>query len=189
MCRQVPNYILLLGQFPRSILPQNMKFKLLALQILFLLIAAPSWAQIMKGPDGFLDMPWGTPVEDVKKKLLTREGVTFTRNVTDGFLLSGGTFAGHPVSTWALYFDRDRLCRAEARLSGGGNRAEVLQTIKKELMNRYGAPARSHGNGNCRWKFPQSATHPLAEAVELSVDSGWNEVFVSYICESPIPSK
>lgn len=172
-----------------SIPPLPVKSALKYLQIVLLLIAGSAWGQIGKPPDGFLDLKWGASVEEVRKTLLARKGVTFKRDVTGGYLFSGGTFADHPVSTWAVYFSGERLHRAEARLAGGGNREEVLQAIKKELMNRYGAPARTYGNGHCRWVFPQSATHPLAEAIELTVDRKWNEVFVSYICESPISAK
>jgi hypothetical protein len=158
-------------------------------QILLLLIAGPAWGQIGKPPDGFLNLKWGATVEEVRTTLLAREGVTFKRDVTDGYLFSGGTFAGHPVGTWAVYFYEDKLNRAQARLAGGNKRAEVLQAIKKELMDRYGAPARNYANGQCRWVFPRSATHPFAEAIELTLDANSNEVFVSYICESPIPTK
>ena len=158
-----------------------MKTLLLFVQSFFLLFAIPVWAQLSKTPDGFLDMSWGTPAEEAKSKLLARPGVRLKRNSEHGVLYSGGNFAGHSVVTWHLGFADGKLENGQASL--GGNPKDILPKVRKELSDKYGTPKRSRGDGTCEWFFPASATHPIAESINVFINEKFNEVVVRYSVE------
>ncbi len=161
-----------------------MKTPIAILSFLLLSLGVSAFAQTPKGIDGFLDMLWGTPTQDAKQKMLERPGVTFKRNVPGGIIFSGGVFAGRPANTFALLFSGGRLYRGDVSLNPAGNRHEVYESIKKELITKYGPPAKSGKDGFTRWTFHSTTFHSDDEALELSVGQKFNEVNLSYINES-----
>src|SRR5437879_862242 len=102
-----------------------MKFPLL---ILLLLNAAAFAAE---RPKGFLGIAWGASPEEAKRVLQARSGVKFPEESDDYHVeVTGGSFAGQPVTKWVLEFPDRKFGSASVTLKTEGNASAVFKEFK-----------------------------------------------------------
>ena len=103
--------------------------------------------------NGFLDVPWGTSVDDAKKLFPKRSGARLDRfkSSEQELRFSGGKFAGHRINDFTLYFSGGRFCKVHTRLErkSVGHEAEFA-TLKTMLVEKYGPSEQDDAGGTRR---------------------------------------
>ena len=136
----------------------------------------------------FLDVPWGTNVEQTKKLFPKRSGARLDRfKSTDKELLfAGGKFAGFKVDNFRLGFVNDRFYKVDVRLEkkSEGHEAEFL-ALKKMLVQKYGDAEQPDPAGTRRtldWHVKDQAA---GKEVHLSVaaDPAGTGAWIVYTCD------
>lgn len=92
---------------------------------------------------GFLDIPWGSSSESVKKQFTSRTRARFDRAASSNgdLQFTGGKFAGFKVSKFFLHFASDRLWKADVVFEGvSKDHQKEFATLKQLLIEKYGPP-------------------------------------------------
>lgn len=91
-------------------------------------------------PKGFLGIPWGASPEEAKRALKDRPGVKFPEESDDYHVeVTGGTFAGQPVTKWVLEFPERKFGSASVTLKSEGNASVVFKEFRTQLSSKYGS--------------------------------------------------
>ena len=106
--------------------------------ILFL-IAICSSAIAVDRPRGFLGINWGASPEEAKRVMQARQGVKFSEDADDyKFDLTGGSFAGQPVTKWILEFPGRQFNSATVILKNEGNASTLYKDFRTQFAAKYG---------------------------------------------------
>jgi hypothetical protein len=158
---------------------------------------ATALAQSAVRPTGFLEIPWGATPEKALELLRARGELQLPETVpTSGLLeLTGGTFAGQPVTKWKLEFIKSQFASGTVIIQPEASPAALYREFKARLMEKYGphaserklgappeAPGAKKRDRNeprpighfVQWKFPPSlADRDLkAVTVQLATEAG-----------------
>lgn len=107
------------------------------LLLLFLLWTSASAAE---RPTGFLGIDWGAAPEEAKRKMQARPGVKFPDDADDyKFELTGGTFAGVPVTKWIFEFPERKFASATVILKHEGSAQSLHKEFRTQLIAKYGS--------------------------------------------------
>ena len=121
-------------------------------------------------PRGFLNINWGASPEEAKRVMQARPGVKFPEDTDDyKFNLTGGIFAGQPVTTWTLEFPERKFASATVVIKGEDTQS-LYKEFRAQLVAKYGsattsqkiksgpknynAPRTAPGGSVTLWKFP-----------------------------------
>ena len=139
---------------------------------LILLLACNAVLFAAERPTGFLGIAWGASPEEAKRILQKRPGIQFPENADDNHIeLTGGSFAGQPVTKWVVEFPERKFASASVTLKTEGNAGSVYKEFRNQLVSKYGsatvdkkksvvtgkkgAQAQAQASGNMAvWKFP-----------------------------------
>jgi hypothetical protein len=111
-----------------------MKLPLLILVVLNMAVFAA------ERPTGFLGIPWGASPEEAKRVLKDRPGVKFPEESDDYHVeITGGSFAGQPVTKWVLEFPERKFGSASVTLKSDGNASAVFKEFRTKLSEKYGS--------------------------------------------------
>ena len=107
---------------------------------LYLLLACNAVALAAERPGGFLGIQWGASPEEAKRILQKRPGITFPENADDFHIeLTGGTFAGQPVTKWVIEFPDRKFASAAVTLKNEGNASSAYKEFRSRLAEKYGS--------------------------------------------------
>ena len=137
---------------------------------LILLLAYNAALFAAERPNGFLGIAWGASPEEAKRILQKRPGIQFPENADDNHIeLTGGSFAGQPVTKWVIEFPERKFASAFVTLKSEGNAGTVYKEFRNQLVSKYGSAtvdkktgvvtgkkaAQAQASGNMAvWKFP-----------------------------------
>lgn len=108
---------------------------------LCILLVLNTVAFAVERPGGFVGIPWGASPEEAKRILQKREGVKFPDESDDYHIeLTGGTFAGQPVSRWVIEFPNRKFASAAVTLRLDANKSSVFKEFRTQLTAKYGSP-------------------------------------------------
>jgi hypothetical protein len=124
---------------------------------LILLVACNAFALAAERPSGFLGIQWGASPEEAKRVLQKRPGVQFPENADDFHIeLTGGSFAGQPVTKWVIEFPDRKFASAAVTLKTEGNAGSIYKEFRNQLVSKYGsATVDKKIGGTSRAKSPQ----------------------------------
>jgi len=109
---------------------------------------------------GFLDIPFGSPPDVVKKELASRTFTRFDQAKSAGNLLrfNGGKFAGFNVTHFEIHFAPSGLYAADTFIQARSpNHEKEFATVKQMITDKYGSPDKDEMNGEnheATWHFP-----------------------------------
>jgi len=107
---------------------------------LILLVACSALAIASERPNGFLGIAWGASPEEAKRVLQKRPGVVFPENADDYRIeLTGGSFAGQPVTKWVIEFPDRKFASATVTLKAEVNAPAVFREFRAQLVSKYGS--------------------------------------------------
>lgn len=107
---------------------------------LLILASCNVLATAAERPGGFIGIPWGASPEEAKRILQKRPGVVFPENADDYRIeLTGGSFAGQPVTKWVIEFPERKFASASVTLRTDGNASAVYKEFKTQLTSKYGS--------------------------------------------------
>jgi hypothetical protein len=154
-------------------------------------------AQSAVRPTGFLEIPWNSTPEKALELLRARGEFELPETVpTSGLLeLTGGTFAGQPVTKWRLEFVKAQFASGTVTIKPETNPPALYREFKARLMEKYGphtserklGPAPDPQGGKKRdrkesglfgnvvqWKFPPTLADREKKAltVQLAAENG-----------------
>ena len=121
-------------------------------------------------PTDFLDIPWGSPVAEVKRKMAQRAGLTLKEESATKIVFQGGTFADYPAERFELDLLGGRFSKGKVFVvipAGNGKdgaplRNHQFEDIFKSLSTKYGKGVRTgdanHTEGNWNWPVNDSLT-------------------------------
>lgn len=104
-------------------------------------------------PKSFVDIPFGTPLKSAETTMLSREGVKEADIAADTLTFTGGTFAGHPATSWTLKFPGGKFANGSVLIDKV--KKPVYDDIKAQLTKKYGKPdsETGHHSFECIWEF------------------------------------
>ena len=106
--------------------------------ILFLLLLCTA-AIAVERPKGFIGINWGASPEEAKRAMQARQGVRFPEEADDyKFELTGGTFAGQPVTKWILEFPSRQFTSATVILKNEDNASTLYKDFRTQFAAKYG---------------------------------------------------
>ena len=89
--------------------------------------------------NGFLNMPWASSMEAVRKGMQSQGGFIETTSTTPhNLIFKGGTFANLAVQEIQLHFFHDQLDMALVILKPTDNNAQTLDNLRSALTQKYG---------------------------------------------------
>jgi hypothetical protein len=153
---------------------------------LLLLLACCGAAFAAERPGGFLGIQWGASPEEAKRVLQQRPGIVFPEGADDFHVeMTGGTFAGQPVSRWVIEFPERKFAYAAVTLKPEGNASTVYKDLKNELVRKYGstttdkkyssagASKRKQSAVNIAvWKFGATLTNKTSVMISAELSGG-----------------
>jgi hypothetical protein len=109
-------------------------------------------------PTGFLGIPWGASPEEAKRILQKRPGVQFPENADDYHIeITGGSFAGQPVTKWVIEFPERKFAVAAVTLKTDGNAGTIYKEFCDQLGSKYGPTTTGKStSGGGKSKNPQA---------------------------------
>ena len=106
---------------------------------LILLLACNAVMFAAERPNGFLGIAWGASPEEAKRILQKRPGIQFPENADDFHIeLTGGSFAGQPVTKWVIEFPERKFAMATVTLKTEGNAVGAYNEFQSQLVAKYG---------------------------------------------------
>jgi|GEM_PF-2628068 len=99
---------------------------------------------------GFLDLPWGSNAEAVRKQLPARTHTRFDKvaSTKDDVAFSGGKFADLKVSQFMLHLVSDRLWKADVAFEAASkDHQKEFATLRQLLEEKYGPPSKETKRG------------------------------------------
>ncbi len=109
-------------------------------RILFALLVLCSTSLAGDRPTGFLGIVWGASPEEAKRVMQAREGVKFPEGTDDyRFELTGGKFAGQPVTRWVFNFPERKFASATVVIKPDGNGPTLFKEFRTHLVSKYGS--------------------------------------------------
>ncbi len=106
---------------------------------LILLLAFNAVLFAAERPNGFLGIAWGASPEEAKRILQKRPGIQFPENADDFHIeLTGGSFAGQPVTKWVIEFPERKFAMAIVTLKTEGNVVGAYNEFQTQLVAKYG---------------------------------------------------
>lgn len=127
---------------------------------LILLLACNAVLFAAERPNGFLGIAWGASPEEAKRVLQKRPGIQFPENADDFHIeLTGGSFAGQPVTKWVIEFPERKFASASVTLKTDGNAGTVFKEFRNQLVSKYGSATVDKKTGaSGKTKNPQAQT-------------------------------
>ncbi len=116
---------------------------------LILLLACNALALAAERPSGFLGIAWGASPEEAKRILQKRPGIQFPENADDYHIeMTGGSFAGQPVTKWVIEFPDRKFASAAVTLKTEGNANAVYDEFRNQLTSKYGSSTTAKTTGS-----------------------------------------
>ena len=123
---------------------------------LIVLLACNAVAFAAERPAGFMGIAWGASPEEAKRVLQKRPGVVFPENADDYKIeVTGGTFAGQPVTKWVIEFPDRKFASATVALKSEGNASTVYKEFRAQLVSKYGSATTDKKTGGTTKKGAQ----------------------------------
>lgn len=174
---------------------------------LILLLAYNAALFAAERPNGFLGIAWGASPEEAKRILQKRPGIQFPENADDNHIeLTGGSFAGQPVTKWVIEFPERKFASAFVTLKSEGNAGTVYKEFRNQLVSKYGSAtvdkktgvvtgkkaAQAQASGNMAvWKFPPTMKDKSSVLVSAEIagaspkgDDSQGTVTIKYVNET-----
>ena len=174
---------------------------------LILLLACNAVLFAAERPNGFLGIAWGASPEEAKRILQKRPGIQFPENADDNHIeLTGGSFAGQPVTKWVIEFPERKFASAFVTLKSEGNAGTVYKEFRNQLVSKYGSAtvdkktgvvtgkkaAQAQASGNMAvWKFPPTMKDKSSVLVSAEIagaspkgDDSQGTVTIKYVNET-----
>ena len=112
-----------------------------------LLLTSPVFAA--ERPKGFAGIPWGASPEEAKRILKDRPGIKFPEDSDDYKVeVTGGSFAGQPVTKWVLEFPERKFASGTVTLKTESNASAIHKEFRAQLASKYGSPSIEKKLGN-----------------------------------------
>jgi hypothetical protein len=92
---------------------------------------------------GFLDLPWASNAEFIKKQFTARTHAHFDKPASsnDELQFSGGKFAGFTASRFSLHLASDRLWKADVVFDAvSKDHKKEFASLRQLLVEKYGPP-------------------------------------------------
>ena len=174
---------------------------------LILLLAYNAALFAAERPNGFLGIAWGASPEEAKRILQKRPGIQFPENADDNHIeLTGGSFAGQPVTKWVIEFPERKFASAFVTLKSEGNAGTVYKEFRNQLVSKYGSAtvdkktgvvtgkkaAQAQASGNMAvWKFSPTMKDKSSVLVSAEItgaspkgDDSQGTVTIKYVNET-----
>jgi hypothetical protein len=116
-------------------------------------LAALACTAVAESPTGFLDIPFGAPVQAAQTAMAARPGVKPDAVKAELLSFTGGTFAEHPAKDWTLTFSGGKFTSGKVVIDNV--KKPVYDELKAQLAKKYGKPdsEKGHHSFECVWDF------------------------------------
>lgn len=138
--------------------------------------------------DGFLDVPWSSPAEVVKKDFASRSRARLDRaaSTDEELQFNGGRFAGFKVERFILKFSGDRFWKADVIFEPARrDYVKEFQTLRQLLVGKYGAPgsdSRRAEDQSAEW-YLRGVPGVDKDKIFLTTEAGKNRMTMFYAAD------
>ncbi len=105
------------------------------------------------------DVEWGSSLDDAKKAMLARPGVTLVSETNGKLNFAGGSFAEQPTEKWELLFTAGKFSEASIRLTPS-DALRQYEDIRKLITAKYRKAGREEREGSehraTYWEYSQT---------------------------------